>query len=140
MPYETFIDTGFWFAYLVRRDSHHLNSVRVMEELMSVGTLLSTSELVISETYTLLMRKVGTTASLKFLDLFELQVSEGFSKIYFVDLPIMVQSCKILYKYADHQLSYTDATSAALVLEHRIPAVATYDRHFQIMGLPCLPE
>lgn len=65
MLYEVFIDTGFWFAYLVRRDSHHQSSV--------------------------------------------------------------------------HLLSFTDAASASLVMRHGIPAIATYDRHFSLMGLPCLP-
>lgn len=98
MPYEAFLDTGVWFAYLVRKDSHHQSSVQLMEELMSEGTLLSTSELVISETYTLLMRRVGTMASLKFMDLLQLQVTEGFTKIYWVDWPIMEQSRRILQK------------------------------------------
>jgi len=139
MPYEVFVDTGFWFAYLVRKDTHHLSSVKTMKKLMSEGTLLSTSELVIAETYTLLMRKVGATAALKFLDLLELQVSEGFTKIYFVDWPVMSQSRGILQKYADHPISFTDATSATLVVKHCIPAIATYDRHFQMVGLSCLP-
>ncbi|MGQ9780189.1 MAG: type II toxin-antitoxin system VapC family toxin [Bacillota bacterium] len=139
MPYEVFIDTGFWFAYLVRQDRHHQSSVRLMEELMAEGTLLATSELVISETCTLLARRVGATASLKFLDLLQLQVREGFTKIYWVDWPIIEHAKKILQKYADHQLSFADAASASLVMTHGIPAIATYDRHFSLMGLPCLP-
>ena len=139
MPYEVFLDTGFWFAYLVRQDNHHQSSVKLMEELMSGGTLLSTSELVISETYTLLMRRVGAMAALKFIELLQLQVTEGFTKIYWVDWQIIEESRSILQKYVDHQLSFTDATSAAMVINHRIPAIATYDQHFQMMRLPCLP-
>lgn len=44
-----------------------------------------------------------------------------------------------MQKYADHQLSFTDAASAALVIAYGIPAIATYDRHFSLMRLPCLP-
>ena len=62
-----------------RLSGHHQSSVTLMKELMSEGTLLSSSNLVIAETYTLLARKVGVTASLKFLDLIELQVKEGFT-------------------------------------------------------------
>lgn len=139
MLYEIFLDTGFWFAYLVRHDNHHQRSVKLMEKLMSEGALLSTSELVIAETYTLIMRKLGAGAALKFMDLLQLQVAKGFTKIYWVDWLIMEESRKILRKYADHQLSFTDATSAAVLIKHNIPAIATYDRHFQMMRLPCLP-
>lgn len=138
MPHEAFVDTGFWFAYLVRNDSCHHTGAALMEELMAEGTLLSTSDLVLSETYTLLMRKVGTAAALQFLDLIALQVKEKFTEIYYVDWPVLVQSRNLLSKYADHQLSFTDAASAALVRAHSIPAIATFDRHFQILGLPCL--
>lgn len=140
MPHEAFIDTGFWFAYLVRRDSHHQSCVKLMEGLMSEGTLLSTSELVVSETSTLLTRKVGVVAALQFLDLLQLQVTKGFTKIYWVDWSIIEQSRIILHKYADHQLSFADAASASLVIAHGIPAIATYDRHFSLMRLPCLPQ
>lgn len=140
MLYEVFLDTGFWFAYLVRGDSHHQSSVELMDKLMSEGALLSTSELVISETYTLLMRKLGTEAALRFVELLQLQVKEGFTKIYWVDWVIIEQSRIILQKYIDHQLSFTDATSGAFVIKYRIPGIATYDRHFQIMGLSCLPR
>lgn len=139
MLYEVFVDTGFWFAYLVRKDNHHQTSVELMEEFMSSGTLLSTSELVISETYTLLMKRLGTGASLRFLELINLQVKKGFTKIYWVDYLIMKESRNLLQKYADHTLSFTDAASAILVLKFRLPAIATYDRHFKIMGLPCKP-
>ena len=140
MLYEAFVDTGFWFAYLVRKDNYHHSSVELMEEFMSSGTLLSTSELVISETYTLLMRRLGTGPSLRFLELIELQVKKGFTKIYWVDYLIMKDFQSLLQKYADHPLSFTDATSAILVLKNRLPAIATYDRHFKIMGLPCKPR
>ncbi|MGE5604457.1 MAG: type II toxin-antitoxin system VapC family toxin [Bacteroidota bacterium] len=139
MSYEVFIDTGFWFAYLVRQDNHHQNSVKLMEELMSEGSLLSTSELVISETYTLLMREVGAAAALKFMELLQLQIEEGFTKIYWINWPVMEESRRILQKYIDHQLSFADAASAALVIKYGIPAIATYDHHFQMMRLPCLP-
>jgi predicted nucleic acid-binding protein len=139
MHYEVFLDTGFWFAYLVRQDTYHQSSVKLMGELISEGTLFSASELVISETYTLLMRKVGAPAALKFMELLRLQVNEGFTKIYWVDWLIIEESRKILQKFVDHQLSFTDASSAAVVIKHNIPAIATYDRHFQIMRLPCLP-
>lgn len=139
IPHEIFIDTGFWFAYLVRKDGHHRSSTGLMEELMEEGTLLSCSDLVIAETYTLLMRKVGVAASLEFLDLVQLQAEKGFTRLYFSDWPLMIQSRRLLKKYADQQISFTDAASAALMIEHRIPAIASFNRHFGIMGFTTLP-
>lgn len=140
MPHETFLDTCFWFAYLVRKDKNHQGSVRLMETLMTEGTLLSTSELIVSETYTLLMRKLGTSAALLFLGLLQQQVREGFTKIYWTDWQTLQSAHSILKKYADHSLSFTDAATAALINRRRLPAIATYDRHFRLMNFPCLPE
>jgi predicted nucleic acid-binding protein len=139
MNYEVFLDTGFWFAYQVRQDTYHQSSIKLMGELISEGALLSTSELVISETYTLLARKVDALAALRFMKILGVQVREGFTKIYWVDWPIIEDSQKILQKYVDQQLSFTDASSAAILIKHNVPAIATFDRHFQIMRLPCLP-
>jgi predicted nucleic acid-binding protein len=139
MPHETFLDTCFWFAYLVRKDKNHPDSIILMDALMSEGALLSTSDLVVSETYTLLLRKLGTSAALLFLELLQQQVREGFTKIYWTDWQTLQSAQIILKKYADHSLSFTDAATATLVNRHRLPAIATYDRHFRLMNLPCLP-
>src|SRR5690554_636857 len=121
---EVFIDTGVWFAYLVKKDRYHQRGVIVMDQLLSEGTLLSSSELVISETYTLLMRKLGTSAALRFLELLQEQIAEGFTKIYWADTDILKQSANILNKYADHRLSFTDAASAAIMMKHHLMAIA----------------
>lgn len=137
---EIFIDTGFWLSYLVRRDKHYCTSALLMDKLMEQGTLLVTSDLVVAETYTLLMRKVGTAGGLKFLDLLLLQVKERFTKVHYMDGELVDQAHILLKKYADWRLSFTDAASVAIIMRRGTPAIATFDRHFRAMGCCCLPH
>jgi len=136
---KIFVDTGMWFAYLVRNDQYHGAALESMTELQAKGDFLVTSELVISETYTLLMRKLGVKAALKFLAIIKLQVEKGFTGIIWADWAVLQEANKILTKYQDHPVTLTDAASASIVKREGIPVVATFDRHFKLMGLACIP-
>ncbi len=37
-------------------------------------------------------------------------------------------------RYQDHDVSFTDCTSFALIEEHRIPRIFTYDQDFRLTG------
>ncbi|MCL6447348.1 MAG: PIN domain-containing protein [Armatimonadetes bacterium] len=136
---KVFIDTGVWFGYLVRGDQHHPEAAKVILNLEEQGALLVTSELVLSETYTLLMRKLGVRAALKFLNIIETQVEAKFTEITWVNWAIIKDAGLILDKFSDHQITFTDATSAAILKNTGIPAMATFDRHFRLLGIPCIP-
>ncbi|MBE3571894.1 MAG: type II toxin-antitoxin system VapC family toxin [Moorella humiferrea] len=136
---KVFVDTGLWFAYLVRSDQHHHEAAQVMLSLQAEGTLLITSDLILSETYTLLMRKLNTKAALQFLDIIKQQVEEGFTEIIWVDKEIQREARIILEKFSDHSLTLADATSAAILRLNNIPRIATFDYHFKIMGFSSLP-
>lgn len=136
---KAFVDTGVWFAYLVRGDQYHGEAVQIMIELQDAGALLVTTELVISETYTLLMRKLGVKAALNFLEIIETQVEAGFTGIRWADWAVIKEAHRILDKYRDHSISLADAVSASIVKLLGIPVIATFDRHFKIMGLTCVP-
>jgi len=136
---KIFIDTGVWFSFLVRRDQYHDKSVEIMEKLQYKGALLVTSDFVLSETYTLLMRKLGTQAALKFLELIKAQVEAKFTEITWIDQVVLDQSYNLLQKFSDQPLSLTDATSAIIVRQNKFSFIATYDRHFKMLKIPCIP-
>ncbi|GAB6275206.1 MAG: hypothetical protein STSR0004_20710 [Peptococcaceae bacterium] len=136
---KAFIDTGVWFGYLVRGDQYHSEAAHLMLDLQAKGILLITSELVLSETYTLLMRKLGTEAALKFLELINTQVKSNFTEIAWVDWVVLEEAQRVLNKFSDHSITLTDATSAAILKLKGISYIATFDQHFRIMALPCIP-
>ena len=43
-------------------------------------------------------------------------------------------------KFKEQDLSITDACSAIFMQRERIDQVASFDRHFRILGFPMLPE
>jgi predicted nucleic acid-binding protein len=136
---RTFIDTGVWFGYLVREDQYHNKAARLMLDLQAKGVLLITSELILSETYTLLMRKLGTKAALQFLEIINKQVESNFTEIAWVDWAILEEAKKVLGKFSDHSITLTDATSAAILRLKGISHIVTFDQHFRIMALHCIP-
>ncbi|BCV19959.1 type II toxin-antitoxin system VapC family toxin [Moorella sp. Hama-1] len=136
---KVFINTGMWFGYLVQGDQNHHEAAQVMISLQAEGILLVTSDLILSETYTLLMRKLDIKAALKFLDIIRQQVEERFTEIIWVDDEILKEARTILEKFSDHPLTLADATSAAILKLKKIPRIATFDHHFSIMRFPTLP-
>lgn len=138
MMSRVFVDTGVWFAYLVKNDHYHEKSVEIIDELQGEGALLVTSEPVVSETYTLLMRKFGHYAAMRFWDLLIEQMEKNFTRIIWTDRDIFLSAGKLLKKYSDQQLTYADAVSAVIAGRLHLP-VATFDRHFRVLNLNCIP-
>ena len=64
-----FVDTSFWLALCVPRDSHHGEAVTLMRELAS--TSLVTSNHVRGESWTIMRRRAWHAAAVKFLDVLE---------------------------------------------------------------------
>lgn len=134
-----FTDTSYWFSLAVRADGNHARTLALTLELQANGALLYLSELIVAETHRLILHKLGIQAGRKFLERLILQVEKGFVHVLPVTWEIVVQAEDILTKYADQDLTLADATSGVLIRRHGLDAIASYDRHFEMMGLKRVP-
>ena len=131
---KVFIDTGAWIAYKVDKDEHSETACLYMEELMEKKAWLFTNIFVLSETYTRLIYDVNLKAAVEFKD----YILEGVGKHLKVlnwSFEDQTEVWRILQKFDDHELSFTDATIVANVKTYRLDEVFTFDGHFWDIGL-----
>ena len=126
-----FIDTGAWFALADRSDQYHQQAVEIYPDLLKRYHHLSTTNLVIAETYILIRRALGYQPAIIFLE--NISASPRVGKI-FSDRVLEEKAEGILRKYQDQDFSYTDAVSFAVMRQYKIEKAFSFDEHFIIAG------
>jgi predicted nucleic acid-binding protein len=126
-----FVDTGAWYALADRTDQHHKRAVKKYPALLRQYPHLTTTNLVVAETYFLVRRVLGHQPAIFFLE--NLSSSPRITKIY-SDLTLEFKAETILAKYQDQDFSYTDAVSFAVMRELKIGKAFAFDSHFSTAG------
>jgi predicted nucleic acid-binding protein len=135
-PRRIFVDTGAWFAAQVADDAHHEEAARALRGLIALPIVLVTSNQVVGETYTLLRVTRGYDACRRFLD--SLDASARLERL-FVGEELERRAFTILDRYRDHDFSFVDAASFALMRAERIRHAFAFDSHFATAGFLRVP-
>jgi predicted nucleic acid-binding protein len=137
MARSVFVDTSCWIAVADRSERHHAKVVAIYEDFLKGSTILVTSDLVIAETQILLRRRLGYDAARLFLD----GVNNSPSiNLVFLDSATELAAKEILHKFSDQELSFTDATSFAIMRAAKINTAFTLDQHFAMAGFRIVPQ
>jgi predicted nucleic acid-binding protein len=130
-----FLDTGAWLALADRSDAHHKEAARILRDLHEQCQLLTTN-LVVAESYVLILRTLGHEAAIAFLNSIE---GSPRTRRVFSDESLEAAAGEILRKYRDQDFSYTDAVSFAVMKRHGIARAFCFDKHFVTAGFTLLP-
>lgn len=131
MAAELFVDTSAWYPLLVSSHPDHSRLAAGLRAHVAKAGRVVTSNLVVAETQALVMRRVGQAPALAFTRTVDRAPN------------IVVRSTEALEAaaienwlapYADHDFSFADAVSFAIMKERRIKAALTLDRHFGVAG------
>ncbi len=95
-----------------------------------------TSNLVIAETYIIILNELGHKAAIEFLE--KINASPRILIIHSTS-EIEADAVIILKKYADQDFSYTDAVSFAIMKRQRIKKAFCFDKHFLTAGFENVP-
>jgi len=131
-----FVDTGAWFALADLSDQYHAQAVDAYPKLLREFSGLITTNLVIAETYVLIRRNIGHQAAMIFLE--KTAGSPRVVKIY-SDNILEETAEDILRKYHDHNFSFTDAVSFAVMKQSGIDEAFAFDQHFVAAGFTIVP-
>ncbi|MBI4701024.1 MAG: type II toxin-antitoxin system VapC family toxin [Deltaproteobacteria bacterium] len=136
MTNELFVDTGAWYALQVPDDAWHAQAAQTLARVVARALPLVTTNLVVGETYSLLVRTHGTTVARRFL-----QAVAGSPRLIrvFVDEATEREGYELLRRYADHAFSYVDGTSFAVMRRRRTRSAFAFDRHFATAGFVRIP-
>jgi predicted nucleic acid-binding protein len=134
---ELFVDTGAWYALQVPDDAHHEAAAQSLTAIVARGLRLCTSNLVVGETYTLLIATHGHAAAWRFVD--QVTRSPRVERVS-LDSSIESEAWDILRRFADQPFSFVDGTSFAIMRKRRLRLALAFDRHFATAGFVRIPE
>jgi predicted nucleic acid-binding protein len=133
---ELFVDTSAWVPLLRRHDADHRPVSDALKRRVAMGDRVVTTNLVIAETYTLLLYRGHRTAALQFLE-----VVRQPPNVAVYDTAELGESAAVdwLEPFGDQAFSYTDAVSFAVMRERKIRRALTLDHHFATAGFEMIP-
>jgi predicted nucleic acid-binding protein len=129
-------DTWAFIALADSRDPAHGVAADVDRKLERNGFVGVTSDYVLDETLTFLNAVAGAQVSLSFLDGFFARVAAGDIQLLEIGAGRRDRAIAVFRKIApeERRLSFTDATSIALMHELGISYAFTADAHFHRAG------
>lgn len=122
-----FVDTGAWYAVADASDRHHEEAARCYLEHASAGRFVTT-DLIVSETWTLIGAHLGRSAALTFWETLRT------TRIPVVTLePIDLEAAwRIVQGFPDQDFSFTDCTSFAVMERLGIDEAFAFDSHYLV--------
>ena len=136
MKQAFFYDTWALVALADRRDPAHPVAARIDEELERRGYSAVTTDYVLDEAVTFIHSAVGAKGSLPFLELCHARTLGQELLLVTVGESRRTRATQLFRKLAaeERRLSFTDATSFAVMAELGIELAFTADRHFHRAG------
>jgi predicted nucleic acid-binding protein len=131
-----FIDSGAWIALYVEDDAHHSEAKGTWQQLVKLSTRLCTSNYVLDETLTRLRMLGGHALAVRFGDI--VFRSNSLERIY-VDQEVEAAAWSWFVRYDDHELSFTDCVSFAVMQMRAIRVAFTFDTDFTTAGFERVP-
>ena len=123
-----FVDTSFWFARAIARDSRHADAVALADRFN--GERVVTTNLVIGEAWTLLCHRAGHHRAVRWLD----GVLGEHVAVERVDTNVEAEAWAWLRRHDERPYSFVDATSFALMRKLRIKEALAFDGDFAAAG------
>jgi len=133
---DIFVDSSAWIALADKADSHHKESASGYPSIFKNHKNLITSNLVIAETYIVLLKELRHEAAIQFLE--RIKTSPRILKICSNE-NIETEAEGILMKYIDQDFSYADAVSFVIMKRQKIRKAFCFDKHFVTAGFINIP-
>ncbi len=124
-----FVDSSFWIAQRLARDSHHSTAV-ALEAAHDLSRLV-TSSAVVAETWTYLRRRAGHGVAMRWRDRV---VGAENIVLEQIDAGLEDEAWAWLRAHDERPYSFVDATSFALMRKLRLREALAFDGDFASAG------
>ncbi|HXG75559.1 MAG TPA: PIN domain-containing protein [Gaiellaceae bacterium] len=124
-----FVDTSFWLAQRLRRDSRHASAVALEERHGRAA--LTTSSAVLAETWTFLRRRADHGVAMRWLDRVLSAPNVAVARI---DEELEDEAWAWLRVHDERPYSFVDATSFALMRRLGLRDALAFDGDFAAAG------
>ena len=126
-----FVDSGGWIALFRSRDAHHEAADAMFRRAIAERIPLLTTNLVVAEVHRFVLHRVGIRPASISL---ERITTSRHVKVLFPAAEHHREAKRWLSRLGDQALSYTDATSFAVMKAQRVETALTFDHHFVVAG------
>ena len=131
-----FVDTSAWYPLANRRHPDHQAFADSLHARVRQGVRIVTTNLVVAEAHALLLRRVGRSAALAFLQL----VRQSPNHIEYITPEREAAAIgNWIERLSDQPFSLADAASFVVMTELGIQEALTLDHHFMVAGFVTLP-
>lgn len=130
-----FVDTSAWCALFDKDDNHYPKALKITGIIKNRHAKLFTSNLVFSETVTLVRSRIGHKEAVK---LGQWLLQERAAEIIDINRELQRKALDIFARYNDKSFSFTDCSSFALMEELNANEAFAFDRHFEQYGFSVL--
>jgi predicted nucleic acid-binding protein len=132
-----FVDTSAWYAVADVSDGSHRTAARRLRRVSQRRHLLVTTNHVVGESYTLLLKRLGPRAARDYLR--RVRRDPRVRRV-FVPEVWEEEAERLLEQYADQPFSYVDATSFMAMRRLGIEKAFAFDRDFLIAGFTLMGD
>ncbi|MEK7091280.1 MAG: PIN domain-containing protein [Patescibacteria group bacterium] len=130
-----FLDTGALIAVHDENDSYWKEALEKLKRLRKSSPVFVTTDYVVDETYTGLLKKAGYGSVMEF----DKTLSEGRWHIERMNEGRFVRAQEVFRRFnKDKEWSFTDCTSYVVMKELKIGTAFTFDQNFVQMGFKIL--
>lgn len=123
-----FVDTGGWYALVREDDIFH---EQAKEAFINFKGRIITSDFIVSETVSLLQRRVGVEIAIQ---LAKRLFDPRLTKIIYFNRSLFIKLGREFVKPHSRDLSFVDISSRIAIQEHKIDRVLAFDKHLPPSG------
>ena len=131
---RVFIDTSAFLALLIATESFHKKCAEKYRAYTKEHAQFYTNVLVLAELYTRLVYDFGKSATGKVIARINLLQEEGNLKVLQLDPGLFGNAEKTLLRFAEHKLSFTDASICVTTDMYEMEEIFTLDQDFKKVG------
>lgn len=127
---KVFIDTSAFVALLVDKETDHNIVANKYHDYRQKRAILFTSDYILDELFTRLLYFKQVDIK-KYIQKLKESISKGEITVLRVDEALFEKALEAFLKFSDHKISFTDATSYALLKDLSLDEVFTLDDDFK---------
>lgn len=132
---KVFVDTGVFLALLVKNELSHKAVSKQYEEYKQTKAQFLTSDYILDELFTRCLAGSGVYLAQRAVSLVSGAQEHSELNVLQVDEVTFRRAKEVFLKFAEHKLSFTDATTYVLCKELALDEVFTLDSGFKKVGL-----
>src|SRR3989344_5838122 len=131
---KVFIDTSAFVALLVDKETDHKKVAKKYHDYRQKRVILFTSDYILDELFTRLLYYQQVDIK-KYIQKLKEFYFKGKKTVLRIDEALFEKGFEVFFKFSDHKVSFTDATSYVLLRDFSLDEIFTMDDDFKKMRL-----